>query len=273
MVVTDGVVPDVEPPVALVGIAEKGYTTLEIVAESAGGHSSMPPDTTAVGLVAGAVSRLEEHKLPARMTEPTRRLFDAVGPHMPLDRRLVFANLWLFEPIVMRILASKPKTDATIRTTTAPTMLEGSSQENVLAQRARAVINFRILPGSSSRQTLERVTEIVDDDRVEVRLLGENFFSEPSPVSSTDTAAWRALTAAIAETFPDAVVAPTLTLATTDSRAFNDYSDDIYRFLPVRLTDEDIDRIHGTDERIGVEAYRRMIQFYVRAIRHLHEAR
>ena len=263
--VTEGLMPGVEAPVALVGVAEKGYASVEMVARGEGGHSSMPPRSTAVGVLSRAVTRLEEHPLPGEIRGATGLLFDYAGPEMPFGMRLAFANRWLFGPLIERQLAASPSTDATLRTTTAATMFEGSARDNVLPARARAVVNFRILPGDSVAGVLEHVREVVDDPRVEARALG--FASEPSPVSSTESEAWRVLQRSIRQVFPDAVVAPYLVVGATDARYFHGLSESVYRFLPLRMTGEDLERMHGTDERVGVADYARAVRFYAQLLR------
>src|SRR5262249_31711574 len=119
------IVADVSAPIALVGIAEKGYLSVELTVESEGGHSSTPPPETAVGILAAAIHALESHPARAAIVGPARRLFDFVGPEMGFTSRLALANLWLFAPVVERRLAASPETDALVRTTTAPTIVEG----------------------------------------------------------------------------------------------------------------------------------------------------
>src|SRR5439155_608860 len=61
--IATGLIAGVTAPVAVVGIAEKGYVSLELTAHAAGGHSSMPPAHTAVGMLSAAVARLEANKM------------------------------------------------------------------------------------------------------------------------------------------------------------------------------------------------------------------
>jgi carboxypeptidase PM20D1 len=185
---------------------------------------------------------------------------------MPFQDRIPFANLWLFSPLVIRKLAARPATDAMLRTTTAPTMLAGSPKENVLPRFARGVVNFRIIPGDSVAGVLARVTSVVDDPRVHVRLLPEAH-SEPSPVSGTRTPGYLAIARAVQEAVPGVIVAPTLVIAATDSRHYAVITNAIYRFLPFTLQNGDIARIHGVDERIGVADYGRAIRFTRRLLR------
>ena len=261
-VIGDGLLAGVERPVALVGVAEKGYAAIQLTARDDGGHGSMPPPQTAAGVIAAAVAALEAEQMPARLTPTSREMFDRVGPEMPLGQRVALANLWLFEPLLLGVLESDPTTNATIRTTTAATMLEGSIKENVLPTQARAVLNFRILPGDSVAAVVEHVRRVVDDDRVEIEVLG--FASNPSPVAPTDGPAFQRLTDAIADVAPEALITPYLVVGATDARHFARLTDRVYRFMPVRVTPDLLGGIHGTNERIRVEDYRRVVDFYAR---------
>jgi carboxypeptidase PM20D1 len=264
-VIAERLVPGVEAPVALVGIAEKGYMSVELSAESPGGHSSMPPPSTAVGRVAAALARLEERPMPGRLDGVVRATFDYLGPEMPFGQRLVFANLWLFGPVVERLLAAKPATNAALRTTTAATIVEGGVAENVLPPRARAVVNFRIRPGDTVANVLDHVRRTVADPIVAIRALpGAN---DPSPVSSVDSPAFDTLRRTIRQVFPGVVVAPSLTVGATDSHHYLALAPDVYRFIPVVAGPEDIEHIHGLNEHIRIENYKNCVRFYLQLIR------
>jgi carboxypeptidase PM20D1 len=260
-VIGEGMLPGVTSPVALVGIAEKGFLTLELSARASGGHSSLPPRQGAVGIVSAAVAKLDDNPLPARLEGPTEELFNRIGPRLPIAQRAVFANLWLTRPLVTRQLENRPTTNAMVRTTTAPTILQAGTKDNVLPSYARAVINFRILPGDSIASVVEHVQRVIDDDRVEVKPAGR-FSAEPSAVSSSVSSAFRALERSIRSIAPDVVVAPYMVVVVTDARHYSNLSQNIFRFLPLRLTVEDLERMHGIDERIGISAYEAAIRTY-----------
>lgn len=259
-------VPGVDAPVAMIGVGEKGYLSLEMTVDGEGGHSSMPPAATPVGVLAAALAALERHQMQPALRGPTRHFFEAVGPEMPLPLRAVFANLWITAPLVVGRLTSTPPTNATVRTTTAPTMLEGSVKENVLPARARAVVNFRILPGDSVAGVVEHARATIGDDRVRLRALTDSI-SEPSPESPTDAPAFVRLARTVRAVFPGAVVAPALVLGATDSRRYRSLSPNVYRFLPWHATTEDLHRVHGTNERIGVGEYAGAVRFYATLMR------
>jgi carboxypeptidase PM20D1 len=260
-VIGDGVLAGIRAPIALIGVAEKGFVTIELTASAAGGHSSLPPAESSVGILSGAVARLEQTPMPARLDGPARQMFDQVGPEFPTLQRALFANLWLTRPLVISRLQRTPATNAMVRTTTAPTIFQAGTKDNVLPSRARAVINFRILPGDSIRAVVEHVTRVVNDERIEIRV-GGRFSSEPSSISPTDSDPFRTLERTVRSIVADAVVAPYLVVVVTDARHYADLSDNVFRFLPLRLTSEDLTRIHGIDERVGIRDYEAAIRTY-----------
>jgi carboxypeptidase PM20D1 len=203
--------------------------------------------------------------MPARLHGPTRDMFDRIGPRLPPVQRAVFANLWLTRPLVMRTLMESPVTNAMVRTTTASTMFQAGTKDNVLPSSARAVINFRIVPGDNIATVVEHVRRAIDDDRVEIKIVGR-FFAEPSAVSNTDSESYRTLERTIRSLDPDVIVAPYLVVVATDARHYTGLSRNVFRFLPVRLTSQDIERLHGIDERIGIEEYEAAIRTYRRLV-------
>lgn len=255
---------DLPKPVAVVGTAEKGSVTLALTARTPGGHSSVPPDETAVSVLATAITRLMANQMPRHFRGTVRRTFDYLGPEMPLAQRVAFANLWLFGPLVEQALAANPATNAMLRTTTAPTMLEAGVKENVLPSSARAVVNFRILPGDSAQDVVDHARKVINDPRVEITVLpGAREATAESPV---DASSFMQLQRTLAEVFPDVIFAPYLTVGGTDVRNYAGITDNLYRFLPIAADDGDRARVHGTNERIGVDAYARAIAFMARLI-------
>jgi len=264
LVIADGIIPGVTAPVAMIGTAEKGWLTLELTATDSGGHASMPPPHTAIGILATAIHRLEANPMPAAIKPPVTELFASVAPEMPFARRMVFANLWLFGPLVKNQLARSPATNAAIRTTTAVTIAKGGTQDNMLPKAATATVNFRILPGESTVGVTEYVRGVIGDPRVNIK---PEKTEEPSPISSTDSESFRIVATTIRQIFPHALVAPALVVVRTDSAHYLAITEAAYRFRPLPLTPADLNRIHGTNERIVIDSYAAMIRFYVQLLR------
>jgi carboxypeptidase PM20D1 len=264
-VIAHGLVLGVAKPVALIGVAEKGYVSVELTATAEGGHSSVPPLSTAIGRLARAVHRLEADPMPARLTPPLSEMLDYLAPEMSLAQRVVLANRWLFEPWLLSRFAQVPQTNALIRTTTAPTLMTGGVAENVLPTEAKAVINFRLLPGDTIGSVMEQVHAIIADPGISVRRIGDGGHA-PSAVANSRSSSFAALYTTVRQVFPDVVVAPGLVIAGTDSIHYAQLAKDSYRFLPLRLASEDLERIHGTDERIMIENYTEIIYFYIQLL-------
>jgi carboxypeptidase PM20D1 len=261
MVITEGMMPGVSSRVGLIGIAEKGYLSIELIARSEGGHSAWPPRETAVGILCKAVDKLISNPFPAKIDGPAKYLFDYAGREMSFFNKMIFANLWLTEGLLKSQLQKAKTTNALIRTTIAPTMLEGSNKDNVLPNVARAVVNFRILPGDTPDSVLSYVRKVVNDPRIEVKPLIKQI-QGASPVAGIDSRNFITLQKTIRQVFPDVVVAPSLVLTASDSRHFAILTKDVYRFAPMILKGEDMARFHGINERIAVDNYLQMIKFY-----------
>ena len=264
LVKMDGV-PGVKKPVALVGISEKGYLTLELTATGQGGHSSMPPAQTSIGALAAAVVKLEQNPFPARLEGGDDHLLDYLASEVPLGKRLVFANRWLFGGIIKKILAATPSGNATLRTTTAPTIFRAGAKENVLPIDATATVNFRLLPGDSVAGVVREVRRIIADEKIAVKIIGQP--NAPSPVSDPEAAAFQRLHRTIRSVFPAAIVAPYVVTGATDARQYAALSANVYRFSPTQISQEGIESLHGNNERLLVANYPLMVQFYAALIR------
>jgi carboxypeptidase PM20D1 len=201
----------------------------------------------------------------SQLNGPARQMFEFLGPEMAWTKRLALANLWFFDPLVRKQLASSPLTNAAIRTTLAPTIITSGIQENVLPTKAAAVINLRILPGETIAGTIEHVRKAIDDPKVQLTPLPVRM--EPSSVSDTEAQSFKLLHRTIRQIAPDTIVAPSLLVAATDSRHYAALTRNIYRFLPITLRPDDAKRYHGVDERISIEDYERCVRFYAQLMR------
>ncbi|GAA4498405.1 M20 family peptidase [Hymenobacter ginsengisoli] len=267
LIKSDGVA-GLSQPVALVGVSEKGYLTLELSATGQGGHSSMPPALTSVGRVAAAVARLEAEPFPARLDGGVSGLLAYLAPAVPFGKRLVFANQWLFGSLIKKTLAATPSGNAALRTTTAPTIMRGGDKDNVLPIGAIATVNFRLLPGDSVAAVIRRVKGIINDQEVQVKMLGPG--RDASPVSRTDNAAFATLHRTIKSVFPQALVAPYVVVGATDARAYASLCPQAtYRFMPLLMDQAAIESLHGTNERLRPAAFQEVIRFYAALIKNM----
>lgn len=260
----------VEENVAVVGIAEKGFVSLELVVEGEGGHSSTPPDHTNLGILSRAVTRLEENQFPARLDGATEAMLTYIAPEMDFLPRLMIGNLWLTRSLMTDFMLQDRSGAAMVRTTTAVTIMEGGVKENVLPIKARAVVNHRILPGDTVESVTDRAREVIDDDRVQITAFPWN--ADPSPVSDPSSEAFQLIGRTLLEIEPDRVlIAPYLVIGGTDAKYYSGRSDAVFRFLPVVGDDDVMKMVHGTNERVSIENLERAVRFFVQLIRNTDE--
>jgi carboxypeptidase PM20D1 len=267
--VADGLLSFVDRPLALIGVAEKGYMDVAVEVAGAGGHASMPPHRTAAGNLARALVAIDAAQPKARIGFTVRQFLGSVSSYSSFAMRVVFRNLWLFGPLVKAVFSAGPATNAMIRTTFAPTMLQGSAGENVLADLARANVNVRILPGDSSAKVLSRMARIAGRHGARILPAHPEALVEPLPESSIDNDGYRAIKAALALSFPDAAAVPFLFSAGTDTKHYRLVTEAMYRLTPLKQSAEQLEGVHGRDERVEVSNLRRCEIFYKRLLEQL----
>ncbi|MEO6116525.1 MAG: M20/M25/M40 family metallo-hydrolase [Pseudolysinimonas sp.] len=262
--VVEGVFPGIDAPIAVVGVTEKGIAGVELSVEKKGGHAATPVRNGATSRLARAMLKLERTPARASISAPTLAMIRALAPHARQPLRFLFTQAGAFRgPLALAFARLGPETEAMVRTTRAVTRLTGSAGDNVIAERATAMVNVRIAVGSSLAQAVNDIQKAVDDPAVDVRLV---YGSEPAPVSRSDGPVWQLLSDAITDTFPGSVVTPYVMLQASDSRHFAAISDGVYRFLPFDLTSAERGALHAIDESIRVSTYLRGIAFFRRLI-------
>ena len=265
--IVEKVFPGVEAPIAVVGVSEKGITTLTLTVEERGGHASMPPPRTATARLARAIVRLTKRPHPAALSATNLEMLRTVGRHARGIYRFLFTRTRLTAPLLKAVFARlSEETAAMVRTTQAVTMLRAGLAENALAERAVATVNIRVAVGSSVEQAVAHVRRAVADDAVRIEVANP---SEPSPVSPTEGPAWDMLRAAIEQSYLGTVVTPYVMLGASDARRFTAISDHVYRFSPFQMSKAERDTLHAIDERMHVATFLQGIEFYRTLLRGL----
>lgn len=257
--------PGVSKKSAVVGLSEKGFLILKLTATSKGGHASSPPLNTPLTELSKAVVRLNKHKtFKMKLTPPVKAMFQAIAPHSnSFGIKMLFANLWLFFPII-KLIAKKNggQFSALLKTTQAFTMAEGSSQINVLPNQASIGIDYRLRPNETSQMVVERIKKVIKNPDIEVSIQA----SFESPRMSLMDDGYKMIELAIKQTWPDVIVSPYLMTATSDSRHYHDVCERVFKFSPMDVTKEDLAKIHGYDEDISLENVENGVQFYINLI-------
>ena len=262
--VNKGFFPGIDKFIAPINVAEKGSANIMIIAKAKGGHSSTPPTRTAVTILAEALVKLEKEPLPGSLEGLSAAMFNEVSKHMPFGYRFLFANRWLFGGMLDSQLSSTPVINAMIRTTTAPTMLNGSVKSNVIPIDATALINFRLHPRDTTESVTNHVRRVVGSNEVEVRFLGGR---EASEISSWDSPGFKVVSSSLEKVYGEIVPVPGLMIAASDTRHYSKIADNSFRFNPFFIIPEDMTGIHGTNESIEVDSFVSGIKTYVEIIR------
>lgn len=231
---------------SFVSLCEKGYADILLTAVSKGGHSSSPCGKSALNRVAAAACCAEDMPARTKVTEIVRQLFRV---HSPVAD----------ESEIIRQLQKTSGGMALLGSTVAFTMAKGSAAPNILPQQATAVLNCRLMPGDTVENTLGRIQEITAPYRVSASILKG---CEPSAVSRWDSSAAILVREIISGVFPDAPPCPNMMLGGSDAKYYSGISENILRFVPVRLTPEEKSCMHGINERIPLSALETGVEFY-----------
>ena len=247
-----------------IGVAEKGYADFKVTVTAKGGHSSQPPKHTALGILSKKVIKLENHQFKGKIMPFVSDLFTNVGKRTSYPARLVFCNLWLLKPLLLKAMTMIPPAASLVRTTTAVTMASGSPAANVLPQKASVTINFRIMPGESIESVRRHIEKYMGGENVEIEFIKGK---EPSLISPTETRAFDTLRRLSVSLDEKNIVAPYLVMGGTDAYNYENVCENIYRFAPFTIDTSLLLTTHSTNERIPVEQMAQGVTFFKRYIK------
>lgn len=246
----------IREPLALFGIEEKGYLSMDLVVRQKPGHASQPPAVQAVAVLGAALARLVKKPFPFTLSATMEEFFASLAPHAASKGMgWVMAHARFLGNIFFKAVAGTPSIAAMLHTTVAMTQLFGSAADNVMPSEARAVINLRLLSPWTVETALDFVRRAVADDRVEAGVHLEGF--DPVPANPEHALrrgpGWQIMENALQKVFPGIPALPFLMVATTDSRHYKRLAGGIFRFNPFKLNSRELSLIHGHDERISLE--------------------
>ena len=259
------VFPGITKTIALIATAEKGDMNIEMAVFQKGGHSSVPPKETAIDILSKAITKLNKHPMPARLQEPTIEMLTNLAPYFDGKTRFALKHRRLFRKKILKKLSGDPGTNALIRTVISTTMLWGGIKENSLPTFAAVNLNVRVLQGDSIESVMEYIHKITNDTCI--RLTLKKPYHDPSPLTPSSGTAWNVLSTTIKENWPEVIISPFITPGTTDSRHYSSLSKNVFCFIPVTVNGESKEQIHGINERISINEYRKSIMFYTALIR------
>jgi len=257
--------PGVKKKVAVIGIAEKGFMNLKLTAVSKGGHASTPPKHTPITDLSKAALKLNNHpSFKLKLTPPVKALFATIAPYSKsFGIKMLFANLWLFTPVVKLIAKlSGGEFLSMFKTTQAFTLASGSDAINVLPSSASFGVNYRLRPQETSEEVIHRIKKIIHNPNISIEVI---VACEASKTSLTDDA-FKMVEKAITRTWTDVIPSPYLMVATSDSRHYHEICEHVYKFSPMDVSKKDLGKIHGFDEDISIENIINGTNFYLNLI-------
>lgn len=259
--VLDTPMPGVNGTFAMVGVLEKGYGDLKFTAKAPGGHASVQHKNTPLARLAKLIVDVENHDpftphLNGTVTEMFRRL----APYMNFSMRLIFSNMWLFRPVLARLLSSYDATlCAMMKTTVSFTMAKGSDGHNVVPNTAYVTANLRFSPEQPRDVSIEIMRRIAAKYDLTTEVLLSN---EVCRVVPHESAAFARVEAAVQQVFPGVVTTPYAMSGATDARHYSDVCDNLLRISPIISTNEQLNTIHSYDENIDVSALPAAVDFF-----------
>lgn len=262
--VVHNMVPGAERPVALIGTAEKGEASYRLVAKGPGGHSSMPEASNPALRLSQVLAHLTPDFFPAEINGPLHDFMEFLAPELNVLERVAFSNPMVLKPVLMGVFTQSASGSALVRTTIAPTVMHVGEKENAMPVEAEAWVNVRMVPGHTAEEVRQALDEVAAPFGVDVSYLYPPV--EASAVSSSRNRTFGLLQQAVSNVFPDALVAPYLMVAQSDGRHYQGIAQEVYRFLPFDLTQEELQGIHGSNEQVAQGAMDKAINFYLEVI-------
>lgn len=245
--------------------SEKTYTAFRLEATNPGGHSSVPRPDNAIYQLAHALERVEAFRFPVMTTATTRAYFEKTAA---LETGQTAADLRAVartdpDPADVERLSANPERAAYFRTTCVATQLEGGHAENALPQRARAVVQCRVMPGQTTAEVKAVLEKVVADPAVTVTEVRPPEASPESPPTPQVTALF---TETAHSMWPGLLVMPVMDLGASDSVHTRAAGMPTYGSWSI-FFDLDDDRAHGKDERISVQSFYEGVEFTYRLMK------
>ena len=251
---------------AMVGVLEKGYGDLKFIAKSNGGHASAPKkNSPLVRLGKFMVDVEKNYPFRSEMGTTVKEMFGRMAPNMDFGMKLIFANMWLFEGLLKKLLPSiSSAAAAMIRTTIAFTMAKGSDGLNVTPQEAYVTGNMRYIPHQDRDESIKIISDIAKKYDIDTEII---YSMASCPVVDFKSKPFQMLEEVMAEVYPGVGVSPYVMTGGTDAKTYQDISDNCLRFAPLYIDAQQYASIHGLNENIyqgtlpmGVDFYKNMIK-------------
>ncbi len=245
----------------MVGVIEKGYGDLMFTARSNGGHASAPKkNSPLVRLGKFMVDVEKNYPFRSEFSPAVEEMFRRMAPNMDFGMKLIFANMWLFKPLLVKLLPSISSAGgAMIRTTCAFTTAKGSEGFNVLPQEAYVTANMRFIQHQPTNESIKIISNIAKKYDLETDVI---YADQPCPVVDYKGNAFKLIEAVAEEVYPGLGVAPYCMTGGTDAKYYSKICDNCMRFAPIYINGQQYGSIHGLNENVNQGALPKAVDFY-----------
>ena len=245
--------------------SEKIYQSYKLEAKASGGHSSKPTPDNPIYRLARGLIRLSEFQFPVQLTEITRGYFAKMSEIETGQIATAMKGILQEppDPSAIKTLSGSTAYNPLLRTTAVATLLQAGHAENALPQTARATVNCRLLPGDTPDHVLSTLRRVVADDQISITPIKE---AKPSPASPLTSEVLGAIEQAREKVWPGLPVVPQMLTGATDGLYFRQIGIPAYG-ITGSASDLDDVRMHGKDERMGVEDFYNSLEFEYQLIK------
>lgn len=246
---------------AMVGVAERGCADLKFSAKSAGGHSSTPPNDSPLVRLGKFMAEADRQGIfKVSVNEVTIEMFRRLSGSMSGLLRLILSHPVLFKPLLRLLLpVISPSTNAMVRSTIAFTRAQGSEANNVIPQEAHVIGNLRFSHHQGRDGSIGAISRLAEKYGVETSVLNPGTVSG---ISSFKNSCFKLIEKAVSVSAPGISAVPYIMTGASDSRFMYAVSDNVYRFLPFCINNEQISAIHGIDENLDLSTLVPAVSFY-----------
>ncbi len=245
----------------MVGVVEKGYGDVKFIAHANGGHASAPKKNSPLVRLGKFMADVEKnYPFKSYMSPTVEEMFTRMAPNMGFGMRLIFANLWLFKPLLVQLLpAINSAAAAMVRTTIGFTTAKGSDGLNVMPQTAFVTGNMRYIQHQPMQESIDIITARAKKFGLETELI---YAEDPFPVVDYQSDAFHLIEAVAAEVYPGVGIAPYCMTGGTDSKFYTRICDNCLRFAPIYINNQQYGSVHGLNENINQGHLPRAVEFY-----------
>lgn len=246
---------------AMVGVGEKGCVNLKFTVRSEGGHASTPESNMPLVRLGRFMAEVDNGKPFRSQLSPTVcTTFKRVSRGMNGPVKFILQNARLFKGLLSFVV---PKISASaaamLKTTIAFTMCSASGESNVLPECAWVLGDMRYSHHQGGEDSIRAISEIAKKYDIETEIVSSMF---DSPISDTESYAFKTVENAIARIFPDVVTTPYIMTGASDSRYLSRVCDNCIRFSPFTIDSQQLESIHAVNENVDLSCLVAAVEFY-----------